>query len=77
MFKLVVHAYQGWRGQGGGVLDIMHGRSRMTIDLRIPTMPERSTSGFHPPRGHCLAPKREAPGDVRRVAWKVSCIQRY
>ena len=25
----------------------MHGRSRMTIDPRIPTMPGRSTSGFH------------------------------
>ena len=32
---------------GGGVLTVMHGRSRMTIDPRIPTMPGRSTSGFH------------------------------
>ena len=27
----------------------MHGRSRLTIDPRIPTMPGRSTSGFHRP----------------------------
>ena len=27
----------------------MHGRSRMTIDPRIPTMLGRSTSGFHQP----------------------------
>ena len=29
------------------VFDPMHGRSRMTIDPRILTMPERSMSGFH------------------------------
>ena len=34
---------------GGGALNIMHGRSRMTIDPRIPTMPGLSTSGFHRP----------------------------
>ena len=39
------------RGGGVGVLDrryvfeLMHGRSRMTIDPRILTMPERSMSG--------------------------------
>ena len=27
----------------------MHGRTRMTIDPRIPTMPGRSMSGFHRP----------------------------
>ena len=27
----------------------MHGRSRMTIHLRTPTMPGRSMSGFHRP----------------------------
>ena len=41
------------RGEGGGgggvvdrrdVLDLMHGRSRMTVD---PRMPGRSMSGFH------------------------------
>ena len=30
------------------------GRSRMTINPRIPTMPGRSTSGFHQPGRHCL-----------------------
>ena len=34
--------------QGGeGVLIVMHGHSRMTIDPRIHIMPGRSTSGFH------------------------------
>ena len=28
------------------VLDIMHGRNRMTLDLRILTMPGRSKVGF-------------------------------
>ena len=37
----------GGEGFGGGVLDVMHGRSRMTVDPRIPAQPERSTSGFH------------------------------
>ena len=37
---------------GGGVLIIMHSRSRMTIDPRSPTMPGWSTSGFHRPGGH-------------------------
>ena len=32
----------------------MRGRSRMTIDPRIPTIPGRSRSGFHKPGGHCL-----------------------
>ena len=34
-------------GGGGGVLDIMHGRSRMAMDPRIPTMSGQSASGFH------------------------------
>ena len=35
---------------GWGVHSIsLHGRSRMIIDPRIPTMPGRSTSGFHRP----------------------------
>ena len=37
------------RRGGGGCTQFVHGRSRMTIDLRIPTMPGRSTSGFHQP----------------------------
>ena len=32
---------------GGDVLNGMHGRSRMIIDPRIPTMPGRSTPAFH------------------------------
>ena len=48
---------------GGGVYSVLsgvlstqfvHGRSRMTIDPRTPTMPGRSTSGFHQPGGYCL-----------------------
>ena len=35
---------------------IMHGRSCPTIDPRIPTVPGRSTSGFHRPGRHLLAP---------------------
>ena len=38
--------------KGGRVLMIMHGRSRVTVDPRIPTMPGRSTSGFHRPVRH-------------------------
>ena len=38
-------------GGVGGVLVVVHGCSLMTIDLRIPSKPERSTSGFHRPGG--------------------------
>ena len=50
------------RGQagGGGVFIIMHGRSRMTMDPRIPTMPGRSTSGFTD-QADIASTKREAP----------------
>ena len=34
---------------GGGCTNVMHGRSRVTIDPRILTMPGRSMSGFHRP----------------------------
>ena len=44
----------------GGVLIIMHGRSGMTIDPRIPTIPGRRTSGFHRPGRHCLHQARSA-----------------
>ena len=33
----------------GGGTHVMHGRSGMTIDPRIPSMSGRSTSGFHRP----------------------------
>ena len=32
----------------------------MTIDPRIPTVPERSTAGFHRPGRHCLHQARIA-----------------
>ena len=38
----------------------MHGRNRMTIDPRIPTMPVRRTSGFHQPGRPCLHQARSA-----------------
>ena len=41
-------------GARGGVPDIIHGSSRMTIDPRIPAVPGRSTSGNHRPGRHCL-----------------------
>ena len=37
---------------------IMHGRSRVTIDPRIPTTPGRRTSGSLLPGRHCLNQKR-------------------
>ena len=40
--------------EGGRLLDITHGRSRMTIDPRISTIPGRSSPGFHRPGRHCL-----------------------
>ena len=45
-----------WGGRGGDALMIMLSRSRMTIDPCIPTMPGQSTSGFHRPGRHLLAP---------------------
>ena len=48
---LVVHQRNIWSyhqqvGGGGGVLIIMHGRSRMPMDSRTSTMQGRSASGF-------------------------------
>ena len=42
------------RGGEEGAFYVMHGRSRMTIEPRIPTMPGRKTSGFHRPGRHRL-----------------------
>ena len=50
-------------GEGGGCTYFVHGRSRMTIDPRIPTMPGRSTSGFHYPGRHCLHQGHEVFGE--------------
>ena len=46
----------GWGGllDSKDVLGLMHGRSRMSIDRRIPTSPGRSMSGFHRPGRRCL-----------------------
>ena len=43
-----------------GCINIMHGRSLMTIDPRILTMPGRNTSGFYQPGRHCLHQARSA-----------------
>ena len=48
----------------GGCARFVHGRCRMAIDPRIPTMPGRSTSGFHRLGRHCLHQTRSA---VRRL----------
>ena len=50
----------------GGCTQFVHGRSRVTIDPRIPTMLGRSTSGFHQPGRHCMhqsAKRREVFGE--------------
>ena len=70
-FKRVAHTCSGLDGGGshflsvkvyrkGGCTQFVYGRSRMTIDPRIPTMPGRSTSGFHQPGRHCLHQARSA-----------------
>ena len=48
------------QGGGGGTHHVMHGRSRMTIDPRIPPMPRHSTSGFHRPGRYCLHQARSS-----------------
>ena len=48
-----VGAQMGW-GLGVGFSHVTHGRSRMTIDPRIPTIPGRSKSGLHRPCRRCL-----------------------
>ena len=40
-------------------LDLMHGRSRMTMDPRVPTMPGRSMTGFH--GGYAPVSRRHQP----------------
>ena len=63
-------------GDGGGCTQCVRGRSRMTIDPRIPTMPGRNTSGFHIPSGHLLAPsakRREVFGRGDRFIWLAIC----
>ena len=49
--------------RGRGVLDINHGRSRMTTEPRITTMPGRSTSDFTDKAGIACT-KRKAKREV-------------
>ena len=56
---------RGERGGEGGGTHFVHGRSRMTIDPRFPTMPGRSTSGFHQPGRHCSHQARAEGGGHR------------
>ena len=48
--------------RGGGGTQFGHGRSRVAIDPRIPTMPGRSMPGFHHPGILCLHQARSAMG---------------
>ena len=50
-------------GEGGWYTQFVHGRSRMTIDPRIPIMPGRSTLGFH-------QPGRGGEGEYGRGEWE-------
>ena len=43
-----------------GCTHVMQGRSRMTIDPGMATIPGRSTSSFHRPGRHCLHQARSA-----------------
>ena len=47
---------------GGRCTHVMHDRSRIAIDPRIPSMPGRSTLGFHQSGRHCL---HQTPSAVR------------
>ena len=57
------------RGGRGGVLDLMHGRSHMTIDPRTPTYAgtEHVGFGFSPTRQTLLAPSAKRR-EVRRYS---------
>ena len=55
-----VHGNLGTKATVGGGTQFVHGRSRVTLDPRIPTMPGRSTSGLHQPGRHCLHQARSA-----------------
>ena len=65
MHQFIYHVYISCvrvtgKGMGGVGTQFGHGRSRVTIDLRIPAMPGRSTSGFHQPGRQCLHQARSA-----------------
>ena len=46
---IFVFSFSNLGGGGGGCTQFVYGRIRMTIDLRIPTMLGRDTSGFQQP----------------------------
>ena len=51
-----------WRAGGGECTHGVHGRSGMTVDPRIPTMPGRSTWSFiFNDQADIASTKREAP----------------
>ena len=52
--------------RGGRCTQFVHGRSRMTIDPRISTMPGRSTSGFHQRTGGGYSAVAGSTGVARR-----------
>ena len=49
-------------GGGGEFTHVMHGRNRVTVDPRIPTMPGWNTSGFRRPGTHCSHQAQSAVG---------------
>ena len=54
---------QHYSGSGGGVFtQFVHGRSQITVNPPIPTVPGRSTPGVHQPGRHCL---HQAQSSVR------------
>ena len=55
-----VHGWALMVAARGGGTQFVQGCSRMTIDARIPTMPGRSTSGFHQPGRYRLHQARSA-----------------
>ena len=56
------------------------GRSGLTIDPRIPTMPGRSTSGFHGPGRHVFfnfnSPTRAVRSSVNRMKGELHSTQK-
>ena len=57
---------------GEGCSQFVHGRSRMTIDPQIPTMPGRSTSGFHQPTGEGRGWGGARATESQPTAWGLS-----
>ena len=68
------------RARGGGCTHVLHGRSRMTINHCITTMPGLSTSGFHIKPGlfegqvKLHGSGRVGSADPTRPAKKLRCV---